>query len=226
MIIGDRRLSSTAKIVGATLLLKFRNKETGRCNPSYRTVADVIGMSRDTAMDAIKELVAAGYLVVQGTRGGSTCNTNQYEFRLPTNGNATTGGEFATSGSDADGSGAEATKGMESAPHEPSIEPSRTTIADQIDADRPDRSLRRSPRGALRDPAHRERTEVVQDRLAKRFEQGWVALMQLPAGELERLTELERTGGLTDEMLELAIAGIKLAVASEPRSARDENGAT
>ncbi len=68
-IIGDRNLSSTAKIVATALLLKFRNRETGRCNPSYRTVADVIGMSRDTAMDAVKELVAAGYLTLSGTKG-------------------------------------------------------------------------------------------------------------------------------------------------------------
>jgi len=67
-IVGDRCLSSTAKIVATALLLKFRNSETGQCNPSYQTVAEVIGMSRDTVMDAVKELKAAGYLVVHGGR--------------------------------------------------------------------------------------------------------------------------------------------------------------
>jgi DNA-binding FadR family transcriptional regulator len=57
----------------------------------------VIGMSRDTVMDAVKALVAAGYLTVRGTKGGSAGNTNQFEFHLKTGGSPATGGEDAVS---------------------------------------------------------------------------------------------------------------------------------
>jgi len=94
-IIGDRDLISTDKIVATAMLLKFRNKDTGQCNPSYGTVADVIGMSRDTVMDAIARIEAAGYLTVRGTKGGSTRNTNQFEFHPKmTGGGPATGGEW------------------------------------------------------------------------------------------------------------------------------------
>ena len=99
-----------------------------------------------------------------------------------------------------DRSGGDDTEGVEPPPHELSIEPSRTNIGDQIETDR---SLQRPRTGALRDPVHRERIEVIQDRLAKRLgSEGWVVLMELPAGDLERLTELERAGDLTKQMLE------------------------
>lgn len=39
---------------------------------------------------------------------------------------------------------------------------------------------------------------------------GWNILGLFPPGELDRLTELERMGSLTDQMLGLAIAGITL----------------
>jgi DNA-binding transcriptional MocR family regulator len=212
-IVRDRRLSSTDKIVATTLLLKFRNRETGQCNPSYQTVADVIGMSRDTVTDAVKALKEAGYVVVHGTKGGSGRNTNQFEFQLKLTGGApATGGEHATGGSVVERGGEDGTGGVEGLPHELSIEPSRTNNQDQIETNGPDRSPARLPTGALRDPVHGERTEVVQDRLAKRLgSEGWTILMELAAGELERLTELERQGKLADEVLKLAIADIKLA---------------
>jgi hypothetical protein len=211
-IMADRELISSTKNVATALLLKFRNTETGQCNPSYRKVADIIGMSRDTVMDGVNELEAAGYLTVRGTKGGSARNTNQFEFHMkPTGGDPATGGEHDTGGTDGDRSGVRDTEGVEQPPHELSIEPSRTKIGDQIEADGPDRLLRRPLTGALRDPVHRERTEVVQDRIARRLgSEGWGVLMELPAGHLERLTELERAGDLTDEMLELTIAGIKI----------------
>jgi len=40
---------------------------------------------------------------------------------------------------------------------------------------------------------------------------GWIILMELPVGEFARLTELEGKRELTDEVLGLAIAGIKIA---------------
>jgi len=206
-IIGDRHLSSTTKIVATTLLLKFWNKETGRCNPSYRKIADVIGMSRDTVMDAVKELVAADYLTLSGTKGGSARNTNQFEFHMKlTSGALTTGGRYDTGRSVVDRSGGDDTEGVARPPHELSIEPSRTIEADHVEAVGPDRSLRRSLSGARRDPVRREGDEVVQNRIAQRLPGGWDTLGKLSSPDLERLTQSERDGTLTIDELTLAVA--------------------
>jgi hypothetical protein len=75
----------------------------------------------------------------------------------------------------------------------------------------PDREAR-SPKSAVAsDPAQREDTAAVQDRIAKRIRpDGRVVLQRLPSDELERLTELERAGKLTNEALELAVAAARL----------------
>jgi hypothetical protein len=178
-IIADPHLNSTDKIVATVMLLKFRNKDTSQCNPSYSTVACVIGRSRGTVMDAVAPIKVAGYLTVHGTKGGSARNTNQFDFHPKmTGGGSATGGEDTTGGTVADRSGEETTERVELPPHELSFEPSRTNIGDQVEVERPD---------------------------------GWIILGDLPGEELARLTELERIGNLTDEMLELAIVGIKLA---------------
>ena len=95
----DPELISSDKSVATAMLLRFRNNETGQCNPSFRTVAKVIGMSRDTVMDAVARLEAAGYVTVSGTKGGAAANTNQFEFHLKQTGGApTTRGEHDTGG--------------------------------------------------------------------------------------------------------------------------------
>lgn len=110
-------------------------------HPSYQTVADVIGMSRDTVMDAVKELEANGYLVVHGTKGGSARNTNEFEFHVKpgggpaTGGGLATGGELATGGAVVDRSGEGATEGVEQPPHELSLELSRTTAKTFVEVD-------------------------------------------------------------------------------------------
>jgi hypothetical protein len=75
---------------------------------------------------------------------------------------------------------------------------------------KPDREARPTGGAVASDPAPLERTEVVQNRIAGRLPGGWFTLMKLSPGELDRLTELERAGSLTDKMLEVAIADTKL----------------
>ena len=140
-IMADRELISSTKNVATALLVEFQNTETGQCNPSYRKMADIIGLSRDTVLDAVNELEAAGYLTVSGTKGGSARNTNQFEFHLkvgrvgepppPVEKHDT--GE----GSVVDRSGGDDPEGVERPPHELSIEPSRTTAKKLIEADSP-----------------------------------------------------------------------------------------
>jgi len=73
----------------------------------------------------------------------------------------------------------------------------------------PDHEARPSGSAVASDPAPVGRTEIVQNRIASRLgPDGWYILSLLPHGELDRLTEFERKGELTDQMLELAISKI------------------
>jgi Helix-turn-helix domain len=204
----DRTLNSTDKLVADALLLNFRNNETGRCNPSFSTIASAVGKSRRTVINAINNLKAGNdpWLIVGGTRGGSKHNTNKYEFRLKESGAAGCTGEENCTGAENVGRGeAGCTKGVKPAAHELSTELSRT-ISHGQETHGPDRSLQRPPTGALRDPVPKERTEIVQNRIAKRLgPDGWNILGELPADEVERLTELERADALTDEVLMRAV---------------------
>jgi hypothetical protein len=61
------------------------------------------------------------------------------------------------------------------------------------------------------DPALLEDSAVVQNRIAMRIgSDGWIVLGSLPDNELDRLTELERAGGLTNEALALAVPAARL----------------
>lgn len=74
----------------------------------------------------------------------------------------------------------------------------------------PDREARPSGSAEASDPARPEDTAVVQNRIAARIgPDGWIVLQNLPSDELERLTELERAGELTDAVLGLAIAAVR-----------------
>lgn len=78
----DRKLSPVAKLALARMLW-HRNGETGRCNPSYATLADGINVGRRQLMRAVKELEADGWINVGRTsrakskslRGGMPSNS-------------------------------------------------------------------------------------------------------------------------------------------------------
>jgi hypothetical protein len=75
----------------------------------------------------------------------------------------------------------------------------------------PDREARPPGSAVASDPVLLEDTAAVQNRIAMRIgSDGWVVLGTLPDDELDRLTELERAGKLTDEVLALAIAATRL----------------
>ena len=76
----DAALSASAKVVATTLLLKFHNTKTGRCNPSIGAIAEAIGRRRRTIFPAIAELKDAGWITVESTGGGSSSNTNHFDF--------------------------------------------------------------------------------------------------------------------------------------------------
>ena len=70
----------------------------------------------------------------------------------------------------------------------------------------PDREARPSGGAEASDPARLEDTAVVQNRIATRIgPNGWITLGNLPDDGLQQLTELERAGALTDELLKRAV---------------------
>src|SRR5688572_4618840 len=76
----DRDLSATANVVLFSLVLRFRNSKTGRCNPGMATIGKAVGRDRRNVARAVAELGAWGWLKVATTRGGSKLNTNKYSF--------------------------------------------------------------------------------------------------------------------------------------------------
>src|SRR3712207_1937645 len=68
-IIADPELSARAKVVAAKLL-DHANAKTGRCDPSYARIAKGTGVTRRNAIAAVKDLEAAGWLVI-AHRGGN-----------------------------------------------------------------------------------------------------------------------------------------------------------
>lgn len=213
----DPALSSTAKLVADVLLLDFLNVKTRQCNPSFDAIAKRVGRCRNTVINAVKELNSGRdpWLIVKGTKGGSNHNTNHYEFRLKDAGAVHCTGEEHRTGAGTVATGEEdCTEGVKQTAHELSNELSRTIDADHVEALGPDRSLRRSLTGALRDPVRREGVEVIQNRIAQRLGPGgWVLLGEMSDTDRDRITELERTGELTDGVLGRALAAARIAKA-------------
>ena len=75
----------------------------------------------------------------------------------------------------------------------------------------PDREARPSGSAEASDPARLEDTAVIQNRIAMRIgSDGWIVLGNLPADELDRITELERERKLTAEELASIYAAARL----------------
>jgi hypothetical protein len=127
-IMADERLSAATKCAATVLLLKYRNHKTGQCNPSFGKLAKLLGRERRSVIDALNQLKLFGWIDWQGTKGGSSTNTNNFQFYLtprpvqesapvqdttPVQTTAQTGADFRT-------------RPVQESAHEPSIEPSRT----------------------------------------------------------------------------------------------------
>ena len=79
-IMADTELSASAKCVATVLLLKYRNHKTGRCNPSFASIAAAVGRTRRPIIAAVQELQARGWIELVGTKGGGRGNTNNIAF--------------------------------------------------------------------------------------------------------------------------------------------------
>lgn len=123
-IMEDPRASAASKCVATVLLLKFRNHETRVCNPSFGTIAKCVGRKRRSVIDAVNELKGLGWVRWTGTLGGSTENTNQFDFSLPVQSAAPVQDTTPVQCSAATGA-AERTIPVQYTAHELSIKPSK-----------------------------------------------------------------------------------------------------
>ncbi|TXN81953.1 helix-turn-helix domain-containing protein [Methylobacterium sp. WL8] len=76
-VIADASLSQTAKLVAARLLY-HHSSQTGRCFPSYQTLADGVALKRRAVINAVQELEAGGWISVNQVKGGAAAGPNRY----------------------------------------------------------------------------------------------------------------------------------------------------
>jgi len=79
--INEASISSSAKLT-AYILFSYRNKKTGECYPSIRTLAENANMSSTTIMKALKELEKSHIITTKRIRRSSS-NINSYSFHVP-----------------------------------------------------------------------------------------------------------------------------------------------
>lgn len=76
-IIAAPGLSASAKVVAARML-DFYNTQTGRCCPSYQTLADGTALKRRAIIYAVQELEAGGWIAVDRVKGGVASGAKRY----------------------------------------------------------------------------------------------------------------------------------------------------
>lgn len=79
-IVADPQLDAVSKLV-ATRLLGHCNTKTGRCDPSYQTIADALGYSRRHVIRSMQRLASAGWVQVHHRGQGRQAHSNQFQFR-------------------------------------------------------------------------------------------------------------------------------------------------
>lgn len=133
-IMKDSDVSAAAKCVATVLLLKYRNHNTRVCNPSFLTIALQVGRKRRSVIDAVNELKAAGWVTWSGTLGGSSENTNNFDFHLKARGVQSTAPVQSSASlpvqSTAPTGAVERTRPVQRTAHDLSIEPSINSCAD------------------------------------------------------------------------------------------------
>ena len=74
-------LSPNTKLIGWRLAL-YLNFRTGRCNPSYQTLAREVRITERSAIRAVRALEDAGWLVVERSGGGPYSKTNNFKLTM------------------------------------------------------------------------------------------------------------------------------------------------
>jgi DNA-binding MarR family transcriptional regulator len=91
-IIADVRLTPNQRLVAVALAVRFHNTKTGRCFPSYETLAKAVGLKRRAAIDAVRKLEQIGWVSVERSTGGR--DRNWYSLQMaPGLGDEASGGD-------------------------------------------------------------------------------------------------------------------------------------
>jgi hypothetical protein len=78
-IIRDHSLSIPARTV-AIAMLDFRNRKTGACYPSHTTLGEAVGLQRRRVVSLVNEILASGWVRVEGDHGAKTGRSTRYSF--------------------------------------------------------------------------------------------------------------------------------------------------
>jgi len=93
----DNRIFSYMDVIGTNgfavyaVLKKHENRHTGRCYPSYQTVADITGLNRTTVIKYTTLLVTLGLINKQAHFIDGRQTSNRYSFRDLPSGNKRSG---------------------------------------------------------------------------------------------------------------------------------------
>ena len=79
-ILERRDLSNSARTVFSVLLLRHHNNKTGKCNPSYETLAKECGKGRQSVIRSVAMLKRKGIVAVKVQPGRT--HTNSFRFPL------------------------------------------------------------------------------------------------------------------------------------------------
>jgi hypothetical protein len=81
-LVADHSLSPMTRLVGVRLGLHF-NCKTGRCDPSYATLAAEVAISERSAIRAVSSLKAQGWIAVKQRGGGYRTYSNNFTLQTP-----------------------------------------------------------------------------------------------------------------------------------------------
>ena len=81
MAVARKDLTSAFKSIAWVLAL-HRNVDSGRCDPSFKTLGDESGTSESTAKRAIARFERLGMIAVERTAGGNN-HSNHYRLTMP-----------------------------------------------------------------------------------------------------------------------------------------------
>ena len=76
-ILAEAELPATAKVVAARML-DYLHTQTGRCCPSYQSLADGTGLKRRAIIYAVQDLEGSGWIKVDRVKGGAASGANRY----------------------------------------------------------------------------------------------------------------------------------------------------
>jgi Helix-turn-helix domain len=205
-----QKTGSPARKVLLLVLANYANDQ-GYCWPSQATIAAGTEQSLDTVQRNLKKLEADGLIIIERRRRASgQWPALSYRLVMPIDDLTVPQNAVRQRSNTVDKSGdlrhGHAAPAAVTEPQALRHEPSREQLIEPSTLNRRSRSLSTPQKAKRSSDEERERIEIVQNRIARRLgkgdaQEGWMMLGALNDLDRYYLTQCERAGGLTDEML-------------------------